>query len=76
MTFAIDSQNCACCLYKKYVILYEYIDILERDLPPPRINCRTSSAVYPALPAIQTNYNLINSYCARIFAQTNKKSSK
>ncbi|AKN80802.1 hypothetical protein [Diatraea saccharalis granulovirus] len=62
MTSVIDSPQ---RLYEKYVTLYDFIDVLEHDLPPPRINY--SSNLYPTLPLFENNYNLINAYCHTIF---------
>ncbi|ABC61196.1 unknown [Choristoneura occidentalis granulovirus] len=56
-------------LHKKYVTLYRYIDIFERDLPPPRLK---RPLVYPPLDRLHNcDYTLINAYCNQIFAGIN-----
>nr|AIU36728.1 ORF82a [Cydia pomonella granulovirus]AIU36864.1 ORF82a [Cydia pomonella granulovirus]AIU37007.1 ORF82b [Cydia pomonella granulovirus]AIU37149.1 ORF82b [Cydia pomonella granulovirus]AIU37288.1 ORF82b [Cydia pomonella granulovirus] len=72
MTFATASPSCAHCLYNKYVTLHSSIDILERDLPPPRIN-HPPQSLYPSLPPHHPDYNLINAFCQRVFQRLNKK---
>ncbi|APO13952.1 ORF68 [Plodia interpunctella granulovirus] len=63
MTSAIDSRNDSRKLYNKYVTLFRHIDVLESDLPPPRLN-RSRPSLYPALPcADPSEYDLINKYC-------------
>ncbi|QOD40035.1 Maph72 [Matsumuraeses phaseoli granulovirus] len=71
MTSVIDSQNYANQLYIKYVTLYDFIEILENDLPPPRLQPyrqSRSSSLYPTLPTAQ-NFKPINTYCHLIFSK-------
>nr|ARX71933.1 hypothetical protein EREL_074 [Erinnyis ello granulovirus]ARX72063.1 hypothetical protein EREL_074 [Erinnyis ello granulovirus] len=62
-------------LYKKYVTQYEFIEILERDLPPPRLHgniTTTHTKLYPSLD-IHPDYSDINKVCNLILAGVYKK---
>ncbi|AKS25410.1 Clas67 [Clostera anastomosis granulovirus B] len=59
-------------LYKKYVTQYKFIEVLEHDLPPPRLHAATSSSyatppnLYPALDYSHQDFSAINTVCNSI----------
>ncbi|UYE99018.1 MAG: Clas67 [Betabaculovirus sp.] len=67
MTCATDLHS----LYKKYVIQYEFIEVLEHDLPPPRLHAPPNN-LYPALDPHQ-DFSAINTVCNHILEGVYKK---
>lgn len=52
--------------FRKYVDQAEFVQVLESDLPPPRL--RPPPNLYPALVGVVTaDYQLINEYCRTVF---------
>ncbi|UXX41876.1 hypothetical protein [Psilogramma increta granulovirus] len=59
-------------LYKKYVTQYKFIEVLEHDLPPPRLHTKTNN-LYPTLLESHRNFSAINSVCNSVLVGVYKK---